>query len=594
MSIPITEQSNDITKNIDIATSEEIVNLFSQTDKQLFNYNYYKSNKTDSLALYEDAILANITQISSIIQANSSKNFKIIFSGCGTSGRLGYICAKSINEYLGDKELCDYIIAGDDFALINSIEAIEDSPSCGYESLKERVKNVESFLFIGITCGLSAPFVAGQLDYCFHLNKQQQQQNFHPKVAGIVLIGFNPVELARKNEFSLLNYDTEANDRKSTFYQLLQDNKETKNFFILNPLIGPEPITGSSRMKSGSATKILIDLIFLKYILNEIDLKFLLNQYEGLLDNVVYNKTNNNLASLIDKASKCLKNGHSISYASIKSLNTTVKANLKMQLGILACVDASECIPTFGANREDIRGFIEYNDNDDGNYWNEIKKFPETSTKSNEFNRALNNITNNFILAITQAPFETKLENSDKLFNLEPIYKNYFNYINQSKSNNLSLYQNEYFLNSLLFLTIKLCLNAISTGSYVKYGKIYENYMIDVKASNFKLYKRAMHIIDLLSSQYAANRTNNNENDTETCLLKAIYSTNDLNSLIDVNLNDIPSHILKAKDQEFIVPKALIMKITKCSFQDAYNELKNCSTVRNCIENIIKTKAEHF
>ena len=107
--LPITEQSNEITKNIDKASSEEIISLFSKTDKQLFNYKS-SSNSTDA-ALYDLNILNKIEIISQTIENNRNQNFKVILSGCGTSGRLAYIASRSLNEYLNE-ELCDYIIAG--------------------------------------------------------------------------------------------------------------------------------------------------------------------------------------------------------------------------------------------------------------------------------------------------------------------------------------------------------------------------------------------------------------------------------------------------------------------------------------------------
>ena len=49
-------------------------------------------------------------------------------------------------------------LLGDDFALINSVEAVEDSPKSGYDSLNKYTDKLDSFIFIGITCGLSGNF----------------------------------------------------------------------------------------------------------------------------------------------------------------------------------------------------------------------------------------------------------------------------------------------------------------------------------------------------------------------------------------------------------------------------------------------------
>jgi N-acetylmuramic acid 6-phosphate (MurNAc-6-P) etherase len=315
--LPITEQSNEITKNIDKATSIEIINLFSQTDKQLFNYN--SDIDTSSNSLYDSKILDKIEKLAEIAHNNHNKSFKIILSGCGTSGRLAYIAAKNLNEYL-NQNICEYIIAGGDYALINSVEAVEDSPESGVDALKQLIANIDSFIFIGITCGLSAPFVAGQLDFCFQLND---------KIAlAVGLIGFNPVELARKNEFKL-----PKSDKTSTFHQIIDENKHRSNFYLLNPLVGPEPITGSSRMKSGSATKVILDLIFLKFLFKNTDLSSLVSVYENLLDKCLYKapETCQYIASLIDRSTEALNNSCSVNYLS-----------LDIQIGILGCVDASE------------------------------------------------------------------------------------------------------------------------------------------------------------------------------------------------------------------------------------------------------------
>ena len=545
INLPITEQSNEITKNIDKSTSEEIINLFSKTDKQLFHYKY---NSTENTALYDTDLLQKIEKISEIIDSKrNEKKFKIILSGCGTSGRLAYIAAKSLNEYLNE-DLCEYIIAGDDFALINSVEAIEDSPKCGYDALKKHTDNLDSFIFIGITCGLSAPFVAGQIDYCLQMGSV--------RALAVGLIGFNPAELARKNEFKL-----EASGLTSTFHQLIVESSKHENFYLLNPLVGPEPITGSSRMKSGSATKVILDLIFLKFLFKSSQLVDIVNIYENLIDECLYNSSvsSEHLANLISLSSSALQNKQSISYVSHD-----------MQIGVMGCVDASECIPTFGAHREDIRGFIDYEKcSNSSTNWNELKKFPETSVESSIFRR---NETG-FKLLISP---KDEYNSTDKFYNLAPIYDNYNNFISKSSDKN-ELLKNNFFKDCLRFFLIKLSLNAISTASFVKQGKTYENYMIDVKASNFKLYKRAIHIINLLSAS----------NEGEISLLKSIYSTDDLST---VHHSDYNRHIELAKDKSFVVSKAIIMNKTKCGYEEAVKQLDGCLTVRTCIENIVKPK----
>lgn len=100
-------------------------------------------------------------------------------------------------------------------------------------------------LFIGVTCGLSAPFVGGQLEYCLD----------HPEKFTPVLIGFNPISMARQ-----IRVPKWPNNR--TFYDVATRMENTPKALVLNPVVGPEPISGSSRMKGGTATKVMLDAAF--------------------------------------------------------------------------------------------------------------------------------------------------------------------------------------------------------------------------------------------------------------------------------------------------------------------------------------------
>ncbi len=66
-------------------------------------------------------------------------------------------------------------------------------------------------------------------------------------------MGFNPEDRARR---------IEVEDWDRTFADVVKSISRKKNCVILNPIVGPEPITGSTRMKSGSATKLLLETIF--------------------------------------------------------------------------------------------------------------------------------------------------------------------------------------------------------------------------------------------------------------------------------------------------------------------------------------------
>jgi N-acetylmuramic acid 6-phosphate (MurNAc-6-P) etherase len=112
-------------------------------------------------------------------------------SGCGTSGRIAWLVAKTLNAQLkaccGDVAPCfRYLISGGDESLVISNELPEDDPHAGAHDLENITRQYTKVVFIGITCGLSAPYVAGQIEY------SMSQPHF-----STVLIGFNPVSMAR-------------------------------------------------------------------------------------------------------------------------------------------------------------------------------------------------------------------------------------------------------------------------------------------------------------------------------------------------------------------------------------------------------------
>lgn len=587
---PITEQSNEITKNIDLAKSgQEILALLSKTDQEIFDGWTFDLLKSEGLKsdLY---ILDKLSRLSSILacQINSGNKIKLILSGCGTSGRLAYLCSQTFN-LITKLNLCEYIIAGDEFALVNSVESVEDRPEIGAEKLKSILEAGEGtrFVFIGITCGFSAPFVAGQIDQCFDeiLNKKSD------KILACGILGFNLVEMTRKTQ-TLNFYDLMVKLEKF-------EQEDSNRFFILNPLIGPEPITGSTRMKSGTATKIILDLILSKTLslinkkgFDSQDELCMISYYQRLLSQVVYsNDTIKKLGEIIDESAESLKNlnyGGSINYLCDSE-----------RLGLLSCVDASECLPTYGAGKNDIKGFISASGgNSLSNEWCGFVKNCDSTWSCNIIGN-LNDFksskcvfilidddndgikTNNFVHNKMEVE-KLLIENSEcKIYHLNFASKeNKSENSSRIKFINLigltdileeaSIKVNSYFSNCLQEFVLKLCLNAISTGSHVLYGKTYENIMIDVKVSNIKLYWRAVEILKRL--------TEHGPEECETYLLRSIYSD------AVVAETEIEKHVENATSQELVVPKALVMAITKCSFKEATQLLaESQNSVRNCI-----------
>lgn len=134
---PITELPNHLTTNIDLAENgPEIVEVLKQTDSEIFDgWRVTGDLKSDGLR-NDFYILDKLGRLGDIIRGKlgSGKRFKIVMSGCGTSGRLACLCSKTFNECL-ERDVCEYIIAGGDYALVNSVEAVEDKPDAGESEL---------------------------------------------------------------------------------------------------------------------------------------------------------------------------------------------------------------------------------------------------------------------------------------------------------------------------------------------------------------------------------------------------------------------------------------------------------------------------
>ncbi|XP_060583846.1 glucokinase regulatory protein-like [Ruditapes philippinarum] len=358
MSTPITEASNSITEEIDVASPSEIVTLLEKCDQEIFDgYKDYKSIFSEEMIKTIDDVSEHVIEM---LQEDGSG--LVVFSGCGTSGRLGFMVARTFNELQRERkrpEIFRYLIAGGDKALFTSQEAPEDDPHAGIEALKKISEGKDRVLYIGITCGLSAPFVAGQLEYCMDNSK------FVP-----VLLGFNPEHLARN--IKIENWD--------------------KTFLQGNYNLSPDPITGSSRMKCGTATKLLLETICLTGLLDMYHseenmyvkypvfvpwlLKFPVDTFYAAncfrfpcackKSKFVYCLFIESLIAYTAPIFSTHFRGeiHMVFIFSFKLSLSSLRSGGNIyyigddSLAIMGLIDASECPPTYGATLDDVRGFV--------------------------------------------------------------------------------------------------------------------------------------------------------------------------------------------------------------------------------------------
>ncbi|KAJ8333330.1 hypothetical protein SKAU_G00422260 [Synaphobranchus kaupii] len=416
----------------------------------------------------------------------------IVMSGCGTSGRLAYLLAISFNRLLKGlkkQQVFAYTIAGGDKALLTSQEAPEDSPQLGALNLEQVCAGKRRILFIGISCGLSAPYVAGQLDFCMnHLNV------FTP-----VLIGFNPVNMARNESIP----DWSLTFRSVT--ERMEQMQKTNRAFILNPAVGPEPISGSSRMKAGSATKILLETL-------------LWAAHTSTLSHT--HTTHSHVLKLLRKYEQVHTNTYNQSVhiaALVKQAGTRGRHDFTDNLD--AVEDLAHCVK------------------------------PKTSslhavTHAFGPNSVPDKIKDAFASVMTIAWPRTSEEDSPFLLTLQAE------------------------------LSTKWVLNAISTGAHILKGKIYRNYMVDLKVTNSKLFRRAVTLLQLLSG-CAAERCHG-------ALIQAIYSTDEPTE--EMNTASLTERAHIANTSSKVVPTALLMLRWSCSVCEARARLQGHMIIRDAVE----------
>jgi len=204
--LPTTEKRNRASENIDKLSTKQIVNLINAED-----------------ALVPAAVARQSKQIAAAIDmivARFKKGGRLFYVGAGTSGRLGVLDAAECPPTFGVRpSLVQGIIAGGRRALVRAIEGAEDCAQDGAISIrKNRVK--ASDVVVGLAaCGMT-PFVHGALKQARQIGAATIFVTCAPEAVGHI-----PAEI------------------------------------IINPVVGPEVITGSTRMKAGTATKLVLNTL---------------------------------------------------------------------------------------------------------------------------------------------------------------------------------------------------------------------------------------------------------------------------------------------------------------------------------------------
>ena len=206
-----TEARNPASEHLDELSTLEMLSVINQEDR-----------------LVADAVAAQLPAIAAVVDAiverlcsqADRRQGRLFYVGAGTSGRLGVLDASECPPtYNVSPELVQGVMAGGDAALRSSIEDVEDDPEQGARDLRERDLTAADCV-IGIAASGRTPYVVGALEYAGEAG------------ALTVALSCNPgCPIAACSTMAI------------------------------TPLVGPEVVTGSTRMKAGTATKMVLNML---------------------------------------------------------------------------------------------------------------------------------------------------------------------------------------------------------------------------------------------------------------------------------------------------------------------------------------------
>lgn len=202
----VTESRNKNTLKIDEVTTLEMVKLINNEDKKV--------------AEAVEKELPNIAEAIDQIALRIKKGGRLIYIGAGTSGRLGILDASECPPTYGvSEDLVVGIIAGGKEAIFRAKEGAEDSEELAVEDLKEKGLN-ENDTVVGLAASGRTPYVIGGLNYA--------------------------------NSIGALTVSVTCNPNSEV-------SKSAK--IAISPVVGPEVVTGSTRLKAGTSQKLVLNML---------------------------------------------------------------------------------------------------------------------------------------------------------------------------------------------------------------------------------------------------------------------------------------------------------------------------------------------
>lgn len=201
-----TETRNHQTMNLDELTTKEVVQLMNEEDKKV--------------AYAVEKELSAISTVAEAIIESFKKGGRLIYMGAGTSGRLGVLdAAECVPTFSVEPTMVQGLIAGGMKAMTVAVEGAEDSATLGKEDLQD-IELTENDVVLGIAASGRTPYIIGALTYANE-------------------IGATTASLSCNKDAEISRYAT----------------------LPIEVEVGPEILTGSTRLKSGTAQKLVLNML---------------------------------------------------------------------------------------------------------------------------------------------------------------------------------------------------------------------------------------------------------------------------------------------------------------------------------------------
>ena len=206
VSLPITEQENPRSENLSSLSVSEIIALMNEEDA--------------TVAAAVKNVLGEVARAVEEIVARLRNGGRLFYIGTGTSGRLGVLDASECPPTFGvSPELVQGVIAGGYDACHRAVEASEDNADAGRMDLEQRGFTGRDVL-VGIAASGRTPYTVGAISYA---------RSCGAFTVGLTCVPGSPITQAA--ELSIV------------------------------PVVGPEVVTGSSRLKAGTAQKMVLNML---------------------------------------------------------------------------------------------------------------------------------------------------------------------------------------------------------------------------------------------------------------------------------------------------------------------------------------------